>query len=174
FGTELKLAPVLETGLGFGLCLGLELSLGLGLGLGLELGLGLGLVYLGTGLGPGTCIGPRTGLGLELDCVWLCNWVRAWAWNWVWAWNWAGLGTGSDLELCWAWDWFAMNLILDDSSDEDSPRRRQRVFKERINMNFEKYFEFNQRFRMTPEKLQALLDEIAQFLMKPTMRGRII
>ncbi|KAJ4425616.1 hypothetical protein ANN_27812 [Periplaneta americana] len=68
-----------------------------------------------------------------------------------------------------------MAVILHDSSDdEDVNERRQRTFKDRINMDFVTYFEYNQRFRMSSIKMQALLDEISHFLYKPTLRNRAL
>lgn len=70
------------------------------------------------------------------------------------------------------------NLIFDSSSDEDDPAaadvyRRRKIYRERINFGFVSAYEFNERFRMSPRKLETLLLEIGPLLAHETKGGAL-
>ena len=49
--------------------------------------------------------------------------------------------------------------------------RRSRIFRQRINVNFQTVVEYNERFRMNNEKLETLLYDIGGHLSHPTRRS---
>ena len=58
-----------------------------------------------------------------------------------------------------------------DRNHQNNPRRRRRIFRERINTEFESIVQFNERFRMSHENLELLLNDIGHFLRRATNRS---
>ena len=70
--------------------------------------------------------------------------------------------------------------MLSSSSSEDEievafqAQRRRRIFRQRINTNFQSIFEFNERFRMSSVKIEQLLTDIGPSLYHPTNRSQAL
>ena len=67
--------------------------------------------------------------------------------------------------------------MFSSSSDDEIDRnnqnnaRRRRIFRERIDTEFESIVQFNERFRMSHENLELLLNDIGHFLRRATNRS---
>ncbi|XP_063223351.1 putative nuclease HARBI1 [Bacillus rossius redtenbacheri] len=60
------------------------------------------------------------------------------------------------------------------SEDEENPPKRRRIFRERINGNFQSVYEFNERFRMNAVKMEQLHEDIGHILFHPTNRSQAL
>ena len=67
--------------------------------------------------------------------------------------------------------------MFSSSSDDEIDRnnqnnaRRRRIFRERIDTEFESIVQFNERFRMSHENLELLLNDIGHFIRRATNRS---
>ncbi|XP_039299968.1 putative nuclease HARBI1 [Nilaparvata lugens] len=67
-----------------------------------------------------------------------------------------------------------MDLLFSSSSEEDDQvqvARKRKNYRERINFNFDTIYEFNERFRLSPLKLEEILNEIGPIISHPTRRS---
>ena len=68
------------------------------------------------------------------------------------------------------------HLLFDSSSEDEEPNRwqvnrRRKIFRPRINFNFQTSVKHTERFRMSAEKLDLLLNEIGPLLLHNTSKS---
>lgn len=59
----------------------------------------------------------------------------------------------------------------DEDNDNEIPRRRRKMYRPRINWEFGSQFEYKERFRMSSQKLEALLADLGPHLNHPTNKS---
>jgi hypothetical protein len=66
---------------------------------------------------------------------------------------------------------YGFSSSSDEDNDNEIPRRRRKMYRPRINWEFGFQFEYKERFRMSSQKLEALLADLGPHLNHPTNKS---